>query len=62
MVENNSDDHCSKMGGWQINSYTGINDFKFTSDITTPKIKKPSEVLVKVISASLNQIDERITG
>lgn len=62
MAGNDSNETGSKMSGWQINSYTGIKDFKFTDDIPKPKILKATEILVQVLSSSLNQIDERMTG
>lgn len=49
------------MQAWQINKFGNISELKLTS-VNKPTIKKPSEVLVKVLASSVNPIDVAMLG
>lgn len=46
------------MSGWQLHSYSeNIADLQFAQNLKKPVIQSPSQVLVKVLAASVNPID-----
>lgn len=47
-----------KMKGWQITEYSDdIANYKFSGNIDVPTIEDPYGVMVKVLAASINPID-----
>lgn len=47
-----------RMTGWQIHSYSDIiEDLQLAQNIKKPHIRKPSQLLVKVLASSVNPID-----
>lgn len=47
-----------RMSGWQLHSYSeNIADLQFAQNLKKPVIQSPSQVLVKVLAASVNPID-----
>lgn len=50
------------MQGWQVHKYGGHDQFKFSSDIPIPKIKRATEILVEVVTTSVNALDELMIG
>lgn len=50
-----------KMLAWQIHSYGGLDELKL-QPVSIPALTKPSEVLIKVTSASINPIDLAMMG
>lgn len=47
-----------RMSGWQIHSYSdNISDLQQSENLKRPYIRKPSEMLVKVLASSVNPID-----
>lgn len=48
----------NRMSGWQIHSYSeNIDDLQLSENLKKPYIRKPSELLVKVLASSVNPID-----
>lgn len=48
----------TRMSGWQIHSYSdNICDLQNSQNLKKPLIRKPSEVLVKILASSVNPID-----
>lgn len=52
----------TKMKAWQIYQYGGNEQLTLTSTARIPKITSPSDILVKVLAASVNNIDVRMRG
>ena len=48
----------NRMSGWQIHSYSdSVSDLQCSQNLKKPHIRKPSELLVKVVASSVNPID-----
>lgn len=54
--------HSQRMRAWQIHSYGAHDKLKFHSDLLIPNVTKPSDVLVEVITFSVNQLDDLMIG
>ncbi|XP_020293895.1 reticulon-4-interacting protein 1, mitochondrial [Pseudomyrmex gracilis] len=57
----NLKENPDRMQTWQIHSYNGPEDLKF-SNIRVPMIRHPTDVLVKIEAASVNPIDVAMTN
>lgn len=62
MENEGANDGSSKMSGWQIQKYGKLDELQFSDDIPKPKIVKPTEVLVEVLTTSINQLDVVMIG
>lgn len=62
MENKGSSDGSSKMSGWQIQKYGELDQLKFSEDIPKPKIAKPTQVLIEVLTTSVNQLDVFMIG
>lgn len=61
-TENNESNRGRKMTGWQIHSYGDLSELQYSEKLRIPMIRKPTEVLVKVNSSSVNPIDVAMIG
>lgn len=53
----------NRMSGWQIHSYSdNIEDLQFSENLKKPYIRRPTELLVKVMASSVNPIDVAMMG
>lgn len=50
------------MKGWEIHDYGGINSLQLNTNISAPKVKSKSDVLVEVYATSINPLDKLMTG
>lgn len=57
-----SNDQSSKMRGWQIHEYGGVEILQCSDNIKIPTITSPHEVCVEVHTASVNPIDVAMMG
>lgn len=47
-----------RMSGWQIHSYSpSVEELQFSDILKKPFIRKPTELLVKVLASSVNPFD-----
>ncbi|CRK93736.1 CLUMA_CG007264, isoform A [Clunio marinus] len=55
----NEDKKCrSRMSGWQIHSYSdNIGELQYSEKLKKPVVRKPTELLIKVLASSVNPID-----
>lgn len=51
-----------KMNGWQIHSYGGFDDLELSQSIRIPMITKPTELLIKIDTSSVNPLDVAMAG
>lgn len=60
--EHNSLENAKLMKGWELYEYDGIDALTLSHNILLPQIKSPTDVLVEVITTSVNPIDQLQTG
>lgn len=58
----NTNENSQRMRGWQIHGYGAHDKMLFHTDLPMPKVTRPSDVLVEVITVSVNQLDEFMIG
>uniref|UniRef100_A0A1B6CS42 Enoyl reductase (ER) domain-containing protein n=1 Tax=Clastoptera arizonana TaxID=38151 RepID=A0A1B6CS42_9HEMI len=51
-----------KMAAWQIHSYGGLEELQLGRNVRIPFIQSPNEVLIKVLSSSVNPLDIAMIG
>lgn len=61
-TENNEKSRGRKMTGWQIHSYGDLSELQYSEKLRIPMIQKPTEILVKINSSSVNPIDVAMVG
>lgn len=61
LAMNHKENVEDKMQAWQIHSYGGLEELKF-SNVRIPMIARPTDVLVKVQASSVNGIDVAMTS
>lgn len=61
-TENNDRSKGRKMAGWQIHSYGDLSELQYSEKLRVPVIRKPTEILIKINSSSVNPIDVAMVG
>lgn len=59
VLSDNTEKRChNRMSGWQIHNYSdSVSELQNSDNLKKPHIRKPNQLLVKILASSVNPID-----